>query len=59
MPNRDQFPAVFDRLKHLLQPLVPPLAVINDAPGDYFVVGAPSAKYPIGEPFGAIQIKKT
>ena len=59
MPNRDQFPAVFDRLKHLLQPLVPPLAVINDAPGDYFVVGALSAKYSIGEPFGAIQIKKT
>ena len=58
MPNRDLFPAVFDLLKHLLRPMVPPLAVINDAPGDYVVVGQPSARYPIGEPFGAIQSKK-
>jgi hypothetical protein len=58
VPNRDHFPGVFAQLKEVFQPLAPPLTVINDSPGDYFVVGTPSAKYPIGEPFGAIMIKK-
>lgn len=58
MPNRDDFPVVFDRLTRLFAPHLPPLSVATDAPGDYSVVGRPTAKYSAGQPFGTVQIKK-
>lgn len=58
MPNRDEFPPVFARLKHVLWSHAPPLAVATEAAADYGVVAKPTAKYPDGLPFGVVQIKK-
>lgn len=59
MARRDGFPGVFAGLKGVLAGHAPPLTVATDANGDYAVLARPSAKYPDGHPFGAVQIKKS
>jgi hypothetical protein len=58
MAKQDNFPAVFDQLKTLLQPYVPPLLVKADTPDNYYLEAPPSARYPKGLFVGAVQIKK-
>ena len=58
MPNQENFPAIFARLKTILQALVPPMVVQTDAPDNYYLHTSPSPKYPQGLFFGAVQIKK-
>jgi hypothetical protein len=58
VPNRDDFPAVFARLKAVMQPYAPRLVVKHDAPDDYSLDAPPSAAHPNGLFFGADQIKK-
>jgi hypothetical protein len=57
MPNRDEFPTVFARLKQVLRPHVPPLSVATETASDYGVVAGQTATYPDGQPFGVVQIK--
>jgi len=58
MPNQNEFPTVFARLKQVLRPHVPPLSVAAETVSDYGVVAAPTPTYPDGLPFGVVQIKK-
>ena len=58
MAKQDNFPAVFERLKALLQPYVPPLLVKADTPENYYLETPPLAKFPKGLFVGAVQIKK-
>lgn len=58
MPNRDNFPALFERLKLNFQVLVPPLIVQDDTAENYYLMTPSSSHYPKGMFFGAVQIKK-
>ncbi len=58
MAKQDQFPQIFEQLKTLLQPLVPPLKVGEDTPMSYLVLGSPTAKYPAGQAVGAVRLGK-
>lgn len=58
MLNRDNFPAIFERLKTILQALTPPLVVQTDTPDNYYLDAPQSASYPKGLFFGAVQIRK-
>lgn len=58
MPNRDEFPTVFARLKQVLRPHVPALSVTADTPHDYVLVGKPTPTYPEGQPVGSVFVKK-
>ena len=58
MAKEENFPAVFDALKAILQLYVPPLVVKADTPDNYYLEAAPSARYPKGFFVGAVQIKK-
>lgn len=58
MPNQENFPAIFERLKAILQSLVPPLVVQTNTQDNYYLNASPSPKYPQGLFFGAVQIKK-
>src|SRR3954464_418420 len=58
MAKQDNFPAVFERLKTLMQPYVPPLLVKADTPDNYYLETPPSAQHPKGLFVGAVQIKK-
>ena len=51
-------PAIFARLKAILQPLVPPLRVEADSPAGYSLLANPTAKYPQGLFFGAVRVGK-
>lgn len=60
MPNRNDFPMIFQRLKKILQPLAPPLVVQADTPEYYALTLAnPSKKAPPGFFVSAVQIRKT
>ena len=59
MPKRDNFPAIFEQLKTLFHPFVPPLIVTADTPDDYTLNVPPSAKYPKGFFVGAVQVRKS
>jgi hypothetical protein len=37
MPNRDEFPHVFEELKKILQSHVPPLVATTDTPDNYYL----------------------
>ena len=58
MPRPDDFPAIFTRLKSLLEPYAPRLVVTADAPGTFSLDAPASAAYPKGLFFGAAQINK-
>jgi hypothetical protein len=58
MAKEENFPAVFDALKAILQPYMPPLVAKADTPDNYYLEAVPSAKYPKGFGVGAVQIKK-
>ncbi len=58
MPNCENFPIVFERLKAILQPFVPPFVVQADTPDNYSLYTPPFAKYPQGFFFGAVQQRK-
>jgi len=47
MPNQDNFPVIFDRLKVLFREFVPPLVVTADTPDKYSLSVPYSPKYPI------------
>jgi hypothetical protein len=59
MPNRDQFPAVFARLKAVLEPYAPNLVVTADAPDLYALDAPPSPRFPQGVFFGQVKIGKS
>ncbi len=60
MPNRDEFPHVFEELKKILQSHVPPLVATTDTPDNYYLNTAVPivAKQPPGFFAAAVQIKK-
>ena len=58
MPNRDDFPMIFDRLKKMMQPLAPPFTVQVDQPDNYSLNAPGSTRYPKGFFFGAVQLRK-
>jgi hypothetical protein len=58
MSNRENFPIVFERLKAILQPLLPPFVAQTDTPDNYSLHIPASSKYPHGFFFGAVQQKK-
>jgi hypothetical protein len=61
MPVRDNFPAVFERMRGILEPHAPPLQIEVDASDNYSLVAPPQARYPQyprGLPFGSVRIGK-
>ena len=58
MPNRDNFPVIFEQLKAILQGLVPPLIVQANTPDNYSLNVPKSATYPKAFFFGAVQVRK-
>lgn len=60
MPNRDEFPRVFEELKKILQSHVPPLVATVDTPDNYYLdTVAPIAGKQAPSSFAAaVQIKK-
>ena len=60
MPNRDEFPHVFEELKKILQSYVPPLVATTDTLDNYYLNTAVPivAKPPPGFFAAAVQIKK-
>ena len=58
MPNRDNFPLIFESLKKSFQPFVPPLVPVADTPDNYYLHSSKSAQYWPDAFFGAVQIKK-
>ena len=60
MPNRDEFPHVFEELKKILRSHVPPLVVTTDAPDNYYLDTAnPIAGKPSPSSFAAaVQLRK-
>jgi hypothetical protein len=58
MPDRDNFPVIFDRLKVLFREFVPPLVVTTNTPDNYSLSVPYSAKYPKGFFCGAVQVRK-
>ena len=59
MPKQDEFPALLAALKSVVAPYVPRLVVKADTPENYSLDAPPSAAYPKGLFFGAVQIKKS
>ncbi len=55
MPNRENFPLVFEQLKSILQSFEPPLVVQADTPDNYTLEAPPSLKYPKGFFFGSVR----
>lgn len=58
MPDRDNFPLIFARLKAILEPFTPPLMVEADTSEQYSLQTSPSSAYPKGFFFGAVRIGK-
>jgi hypothetical protein len=58
MPNRDAFPPIFQRLKGVFPPFVPRLRLRADGAENFSLDAYPSAAYPKGVLFGAVQIKR-
>lgn len=60
MPNRDEFPHVFEELKKILQSYVPPLVATTDTPDNYYLntVTSVTAKQSPNFFAAAVQIKK-
>ena len=58
MPDRDNFPLIFARLKAILEPLTPPMVVDVDSSEQYALNTSPSPAYPKGFFFGAVRIGK-
>jgi hypothetical protein len=56
--NKEDFFALFEQLKHILQPYAPYLQVKTDEAGNYDLNTPFSAKYHKELFFGAVQIKK-
>ncbi|MBV9709568.1 MAG: hypothetical protein JO011_01490 [Ktedonobacteraceae bacterium] len=59
MPNRDNFPLIFARLKAILELLAPPLVIEVDTSEQYSLHTPPSPAYPKGFFFGAVRIGKS
>ena len=53
MPNRENFPVIFEQLKAILHSFEPPLVVQEDTPENYTLMVSPSQKYPKGFFFGS------
>jgi hypothetical protein len=58
MPDRNNFPVIFNHLKTILQELVPPLTVQANTPENFSLSTPESSKYQKGFFFGAVQIRK-
>ena len=58
MTQRDALPAVFERLKAILQPLAPHLLVTVDTTDHYSLATVGSPQYPKGLFFGAVRVNK-
>jgi hypothetical protein len=61
MPDRENFPAIFARLKAIVEPLASGRLVQADTPDNYVVGAHPSAKipqYPQGIYLAGVHIKK-
>lgn len=61
MTTSDNFAAVFQRLRGILKPLIPPLLPEADEPDSFSLIAPPQARfpqYPRGLPFGSIRIGK-
>lgn len=59
MPNSDQFPALFLRLRQLLAPYAPQLHVTDDGSSGYSLNTPFAAQYNKELFFGAVQVKKS
>ena len=59
MPNRDEFPHVFEELKKVLQSHVPPLLATVDTPDNYYLDTVPpiAGKQAPSSFAAAVQIK--
>ena len=53
MPNKENFPVVFEQLKTILQAFESPLVVQADTPDNYTLEAPSSLKYPKGFFLGA------
>ena len=58
MPNTEQFPEIFARLKKNFEPFASRLVVAQDDPAAYTLNTSPSTKYPQGFFVSSVQIKK-
>jgi len=58
MPDRDNFPVIFVRLKAILEAFIPPLIVEVDTSEHYSLQTSPSVAYPKSFFFGAVRIGK-
>lgn len=60
MPNREEFPHVFDDLKKILQSHVPPLVATVDTPENYYLDTTPpiAGKQASSSFAAAVQLKK-
>ena len=59
MPNRENFPAIFDQLRAIFQPFAPSLMVKEDGSESYSLDAPASTTYPNGIFFGAVQLRKS
>jgi hypothetical protein len=60
MPNRDEFPHVFEELKKILQSHVPPLVATADTPENYYLDTTPpiAGKQAASSFAAAVQLRK-
>jgi len=58
MPNRDNFPIIFDHLKAIFKKFVPPLVVQADTSDNYSLATPKSSKYPKGFFVCGVQLRK-
>jgi hypothetical protein len=58
MPNRDNFPMIFNHLKTILEELVPPFTVQVNTPDNYSLNAPSTSRYSNGFFFGAVQLRK-
>ena len=59
MPNKENFPIVFEQLKAILHSFEPPLVVQADTSNNYTLEAPPSLKYPKGFFFGSVRQGKS
>ncbi len=59
MPNKENFPVIFEQLKTILHEFVPPFVVQVDTPDNYTLEAPPSLKYPKGFFFGSVRQGKS
>lgn len=58
MPRQDEFPAIFARLRSVLQPFAPNLRVTQDTQDSYALDAPASADFPMGLFFGKVEVRK-